>query len=384
MKSVKEVSVENKRVLVRVDFNVPIKDGVVVDDFRIRAVLPTIRFLIKNKAIVILLSHLGRPKGKVVPELRLDPVADRLGELLQKKIVKTRDCVSLDTVKIVSDASPGDVVLLENLRFNSGEEDNNLGFAEKLAQLGDVFVNDAFSVCHRRHASVVGIPKFLPSFAGFELVKEVAELSKLLSPKKPFVVVLGGVKIETKLGVIKNLIDKVDFVLVGGAMVFTFFKALGLEVGKSIVEDDKINVAKEILDLGKGKLVFPVDIVVAENCESSSRIVSFNEIPESLAGFDIGPDACSEFSQVISDAGTVFWNGPMGLFEKKPFDKGTERIAKAIAGCKGFTVAGGGETVSAIRRFNLDRKFSFISSGGGASLVFLSGKKLPGIDVLNS
>ncbi len=375
MRSIKEVDVYGKRVLVRVDFNVPLKDGRVVDDSRIRAALPTIEFLRKKEAKVILVSHLGRPDGKVVDELRLEPVAVRLSKLLKYPVHYEPDCIGAEIEDRVRGLHYGDVMLLENLRFYPEEEADGELFAQKLASLGDVFVNDAFGVSHRAHASVHAVTKFLPSYAGFLLLKEVEVLSALLKmPKRPFVAVLGGAKVSDKIGVIENLLRKVDTILIGGAMMFTFYKALGYEVGKSKFEADKVKLARLLLKKGKKKIALPVDVV------TKSKVVHAAGMPKSMMGLDIGPETQAIYSEIIRDARTVFWNGPMGMFELRSFAKGTLAVAKAMAKCKGVTVVGGGDTVAAISGF--EKKFTHVSTGGGASLEFLEGKKLPGIVAL--
>lgn len=370
MRSIKGVKVANKRVLVRVDFNVPLKNNRIVDDERIRAALPTIKFLLKNKAKIILMSHLGRPKGKVVDSLRLKPVATRLSRLLKTK-VKYVDCIDVKT--------PGKLTLIENLRFYPEEETNNKSFAKKLASLADLYVNDAFAVCHRKHASVHAITKYLPSYAGFLLEKEIKALTILLKkPKKPFIAIMGGAKVSSKISVLQALLKKVDALLIGGAMTFTFYKSLGYETGKSLVEADKVKMAKSLLK----KVILPVDVVVASTTKSKPKVCSAKNIPKNAIGLDIGPETRLIYAEMIRNAKTVFWNGPLGLFEQKPFDKGTKAIAKAIASCKGITVVGGGDSVEAIKKFKLKNKFTHVSTGGGAALEFVEGKKLPGISAL--
>jgi len=378
MRLLKEADVAGKIVIVRVDFNVPLKDGKITDDKRIRAVLPTIEYLRKKKARIVLISHLGRPDGKVADDLRLAPVADRISKLLKYPVHYEPDCIGSDVEFAVRGLHESDVLLLENLRFYPEEEADDAGFAQKLAVLADVFVNDAFAVSHRAHASVHAIAKFLPSYAGFLLEKEVKMLSSLLkSPKHPFIAIMGGVKVSDKIGVIESLLKKVDAVLIGGAMMFTFYKALNYEVGKSKFEVDKVSLAKSLLKLGNKKIILPTDVVL-----SDKRVVPADKMPKNSAGFDIGPETQAIYAEMIKEAKTVFWNGPMGLFEQKPFDKGTIAIAKAMAECKGVTVIGGGDSVSAIEKARLEKKFSHVSTGGGASLEFLEGKKLPGIEVL--
>ena len=378
MRLLKEAKVTGKTVLVRVDFNVPLKNGKISDDKRIRAVLPTIEFLRKKKARIVLISHLGRPDGKVSEDLRLAPVAAYLSKLLKYPVHYEPDCIGSDVEFAVRGLHEGDVLLLENLRFYPEEEADDAGFAQKLAVLADVFVNDAFAVSHRAHASVHAIAKFLPSYAGFLLEKEVKMLSSLLkSPKHPFIAIMGGAKVSDKIGVIESLLKKVDAILIGGAMMFTFYKALNYEVGKSKFEADKVALAKSLLKNSNRKIILPIDVVL-----SDKRVVPADKMPKNSAGFDIGPETQMIYSEMIKSAKTVFWNGPMGLFEQKPFDKGTLAVAKAMSECKGVTVVGGGDSVAAIEKAKLEKKFSHVSTGGGASLEFLEGKELPGIKVL--
>jgi phosphoglycerate kinase len=378
MRLLKEADVAGKTVLMRVDFNVPLKNGKITDDKRIRAVLPTIEYLRKKKSRIVLISHLGRPDGKVSEDLRLGPVADRLSKLLKYPVHYEPDCIGSDVEFAVRGLHESDVLLLENLRFYPEEEADDAGFAQKLAVLADVFVNDAFAVSHRAHASVHAIAKFLPSYAGFLLEKEVKMLSVLLkSPKHPFIAIMGGAKVSDKIGVIESLLKKVDAILIGGAMMFTFYKALNYKVGKSKFEADKVALAKSLLKKGKKRIILPTDVVL-----SDKRVVPADKMPKNSAGFDIGPETQAIYAEMIKEAKTVFWNGPMGLFEQKPFDRGTLAVAKAMSVCKGITVVGGGDSVSAIEKARLEKKFSHVSTGGGASLEFLEGKKLPGIDVL--
>ncbi len=378
MRSVKEADVKGRCVLVRVGFDVPLKNGKVADDKRLRASLPTIEFLRKKNAKIILISHLGRPAGKVVEELRLAPVAKALSKLLKYPIQYEPDCIGSSVEERVRGMHDGDVLLLENLRFYPEEELNGKGFAQKLASFADIYVNDAFSVCHRAHASVHAIAEFLPAYSGLSLEKEVNMLSNLLkNPKRPFIAIMGGAKVSDKIGVIENLLKKVDSILIGGAMMFTFYKALGYEIGKSKFESDKVQLAKALLKKGKKKILLPIDVATEKGVFSASKM------KKGLAGLDIGPETQAIYSEIIKESKTVFWNGPMGMFEKKPFDKGTNAIAKAIANCKGITVIGGGDSVAAIEKLKLEKKFSHVSTGGGASLEFLEGKTLPGIQALD-
>lgn len=390
LRSVRDMDVTNKRVLVRADFNVPLKNGEVADDWRIRATIPTIQHLIERGAKVILMSHLGRPKGKVVDELRLDPVAKRLSELLGKPVRKLNDCIGSEVEAAIVEMQPGDVILLENVRFYKGEEENDAEFAKQLASLGDLYVNDAFGAAHRAHASVHAITQFLPSAAGLLLEKEVKNLSRLLeAPQRPFVAVLGGVKVSDKIGVIRNLMKRVDTLLIGGAMAYTFFRAQGLQTGRSLVEEDKIELAKQLLDEAKEagvKLALPEDVVVADRDaeDATTKVVRHDQIPDDMMGMDIGPSTRQQYADAIRGAATVFWNGPMGRFELEIFSEGTKAIAQALAECKGITVVGGGETAAAAIQYGIADKVTHVSTGGGAALEFLEGRELPGIEVLRA
>ena len=369
----KDLDVSDKRVLLRADFNVPIKDGKIVDDTRIRMALPTIEYLLRKKASVIIMSHLGRPKGKVVAELSLLPVAKRLSNLLGVKVGLVKGFEILDGF---------DVCLLENLRFDPREKEGDLGLAKKLAGLADVYVNDAFGTAHRKDASVYGVPKYLPSAMGLLVEKEIDNImGKVENPKRPFVAIIGGAKISDKIGVVDNLLKRADKVLIGGAMIFTFYKALGYPVGKSLCEDDMVCVARKILRKGKDKIVLPVDVVVSSKFEKAEnvRTVSFDSIPKGYFGLDIGRKSIEEFSSIVLKAKTIAWNGPMGEFEVSPFDKGTNLVAKAVAESGGFSIVGGGDSVSAVVRSGFEKKINHISTGGGASLVLFEGKELAGI-----
>jgi len=388
LRTIRDADVQGKRVLVRVDFNVPIESGKVLDDWRLRATLPTIRYLTERGAKVILLSHLGRPKGKRDEQFSLRPVAQRLSELLGQPVQFADDCVGEVAEQAVARLQAGEVLLLENLRFHAGEEANDDSFAQQLARLGDVFVNDAFGAAHRAHASVHAITKFLPSYAGLLMEREVTHLSRLLeAPEKPFVAVLGGAKVSDKIGVIRNLLTKVDALLIGGAMAFTFLKAQGYETGKSLVEADKLDLANALLGEAREKgveLVLPVDVVVAESDaeDAATQVVPVTAIPADKAGYDIGPETANLFAERIRTAKTVFWNGPMGRFERTPFKAGTKAIAEALAQCSGTTVVGGGETAAAAFEFGIADKVTHVSTGGGAALELLEGRELPGIAVL--
>lgn len=388
LRTVRDVEVDGKRVLVRVDFNVPIENGKVLDDWRLRATLPTIRYLLERRAKVVLISHLGRPKGQRDPRFSLRPVAQRLSELLSQPVHFADDCVGEVAERAVAALQPGEVLLLENLRFHSGEEADDDAFAQHLARLGDVFVNDAFGAAHRAHASVHAITRFLPSFAGLLMEREVTQLSQLLeAPEKPFVAVLGGAKVSDKIGVIRNLLTKVDALLIGGAMAFTFLKAQGYETGKSLVEADKLDLARALLDEAQAKgvgLMLPVDVVVADSDaeDAAVQVVPATRMPTDKAGYDIGPETARLFAERIRTAKTVFWNGPMGRFERAPFKAGTKAVAEALAACPGTTVVGGGETAAAAFEFGIADKVTHVSTGGGAALELLEGRELPGVVVL--
>jgi len=381
--------VEGKRVFVRVDFNVPLKDGAVGDDFRIRAAVPTLNELLQRGACLVLGSHLGRPDGEVKEELRLGPVGDRLGELLERDVTNADDIADDDTRSLCQGLEPGQVVLLENLRFDPREERNDPSFADELAQLADSYVNDAFGAAHRAHTSVVALAeRFETRAAGRLLQREVEVLSRMLEgPDEPYVAILGGAKVSDKLGVIEGLIERVDALLIGGAMAFTFLAADGLDVGRSLVEEDRLDDVRQARKLAEEKgvlLQFPEDVVVAPEISADAKreTVRADAIPSTLMGLDIGPKTVEEFARTIADARTILWNGPMGVFELEPFSAGTRGVAYAIAGADAFTVAGGGDSLAAIAKFDLESGFDHLSTGGGASLEFLEGKTLPGIEVL--
>jgi len=385
-KTVREVQVAGKRVLVRVDFNVPLdKAGQITDDTRIRAAVPTIQFLRDKGAKVILCSHLGRPKAKVVDEFRLTPVAKRLSELLGTPVLKTDDCIGPDVERTVAAMKPGDVVLLENLRFHAEEEANDAEFARKLASLADIYVNDAFGTAHRAHASTEGVAHYLPAVAGFLMEREINFLGKALAdPVRPFVAILGGAKVSDKIGVIENLLPKVDHLIVGGGMANTFLKAQGYEVGVSLVEDDKLDLAKDLLKRAGKKLLLPVDVVVADafSADAKHQTVSVDKVPMDWRILDVGPKSVSASEKVLKKAKTVVWNGPMGVFEFPAFAAGTVAIAKALASTSATTIIGGGDSAAAVEQAGVADKMTHISTGGGASLEFLEGRVLPGVAAL--
>ena len=384
-KTVRDIDLKGKKVLVRVDFNVPLKDGKVDDDTRIVAALPTIKYLLEQGASVILCSHLGRPKGVPNPKYSLKPVAEYLGGLLGKPVAFAEDCVGAETEAAAKALKGGEVLVLENTRFHPGEEKNDAEMAKGLASLAEVFVNDAFGSAHRAHASTEGVARFLPAVSGFLLEKEIKYLGQAIdNPKRPFVAILGGAKISDKIGVIKNLLTKADVVLIGGAMANTFYKAQGYEVGKSLVEDTALDTAKELLALGGTKLRLPVDMVLGNALDDSAetKIMDVSNVPGDWRILDIGPASVKAFSKAIKGAGTVVWNGPMGLFEVAKFAEGTLGVAKAVAESGAISVIGGGDSVSAIQKSGLADQITHISTGGGASLEMLEGLALPGVAAL--
>jgi phosphoglycerate kinase len=384
-RSVRDLDVRDKRVLVRVDFNVPVKDGKVTDDTRIRRALPTIRYLLEEGARPILISHLGRPKGEPDPKYAMDPVAARLKELLGEPVVKLDAAVGPEVEEALDDWDGRGVVLLENSRFYPGETSNDPGFADQLAALADLYVNDAFGAAHRAHATTVGVAERLPAAAGLLMEEEIDYLDKVLKdPERPFVAILGGAKVSDKLGVIRSLLGTADSLLIGGAMGFTFFKAQGYEIGNSLVEDDYLEEAKRLMAEAGDRLVLPVDVVVAEVMEegAESETVASGGIPSGKMGLDIGPQTVDLFEGHISGASTIFWNGPMGVFEIDAFAKGTEGVARAVAESRATSVVGGGDSVAAVNKLGLEDRMSHISTGGGASLEYVEGKELPGIAVL--
>ncbi|HDR7788543.1 phosphoglycerate kinase [Bacillus cereus] len=389
-KSIRDVDLKGKRVFCRVDFNVPMKEGKITDETRIRAALPTIQYLVEQGAKVILASHLGRPKGQVVEELRLTPVAARLGELLGKDVKKADEAFGPVAQEMVAAMKEGDVLVLENVRFYAGEEKNDAELAKEFAALADIFVNDAFGAAHRAHASTAGIADYLPAVSGLLMEKELDVLGKALSnPDRPFTAIIGGAKVKDKIGVIRHLLDKVDNLIIGGGLAYTFVKALGHEIGLSLCEDDKIELAKEFMQLAKEKGVnfyMPVDVVITEEFSetATTKIVNIDSIPSNWEGVDIGPKTREIYADVIKNSKLVVWNGPMGVFEMTPFSQGTKAVGQALADAEGtYSVIGGGDSAAAVEKFGMADKMSHISTGGGASLEFMEGKELPGVVCLN-
>jgi len=387
--SVSDVEVEGKRVLVRVDFNVPLDErGEITDDSRIKAALPTIKYLIDRGARVILISHLGRPKGKVVDGLRLGVVAQRLSQILGQQVRIVTDCIGPEAKRAIEKLRDGNVLLLENIRFHPEEEENDASFAQALAQLGDIYVNDAFGTAHRAHASIVGIANYLPAVAGLLLEKEIKTLGGILgNPVPPFAVLLGGAKISDKLGLLENIRDKVDSLLIGGGMAATFLKARPYEVGSSLIEEDKLEfVTKLVEGIAEqgGRLLLPLDVVVADRVgtEAEFRTVAIGDIPPDLRIVDIGPLTIASFSRELERCNTVFWNGPMGIYELPQFAAGTQAMTRLLANLEATTVIGGGSTAEAVTEMGLADRMTFVSTGGGASLRFLGGQTLPGVEVL--
>ena len=387
-KTVRDADVADKRVLVRVDFNVPLDGGRVADDTRIRAALPTIELLREQGAIAILVSHLGRPKGRVDQALSMRPVGERLAEPLGAPVHQAPAVVGGDVETMVAGLSPGDVLLLENVRFEPGETENDAGLAAALAALADLYVNDAFGAAHRAHASTEGVAHRLPAFAGLLLEREVTELTRVVdSPQRPLVVVLGGAKVSDKVGVIERFLEIADRILIGGAMCFSFFRAQGIPTGDSLVEEEGVKLAEEALRRAAAsdcELMLPVDLVLGESFDAATerRESDGVEVPDGWMGLDVGPRTAAAYAEAVGAAGTVLWNGPMGAFELEPFAAGTRTVAEAVAAAPGTTVVGGGDSVAALHEFGLADQVDWVSTGGGASLELLEGKKLPGVEAL--
>lgn len=387
---IEDLELKGKRALIRVDFNVPLDGKQITDDTRIKAVLPTVNYVIEHGGKVILMSHLGRPKGKIAPEFSLEPVAKRLGELLGKNVIMAPDCVGDEVKGIVSKMKEGDVVLLENLRFHAEEEENDPDFAKKLADLVDVYINDAFGAAHRAHASTAGVTEYVSqAAAGFLMQKEIKYISDAIeNPERPFVAILGGAKVSDKIGVIENLMKKADAIVIGGAMAYTFLKAQGRRVGNSLVEDDKLDLAKEILRKSLDSdvpLYLPIDHVIADKfaADANVKIVKRGGIPDGWEGMDIGPATVEKYKGVLEGAKTIIWNGPVGVFEFDAFAKGSFAIAKILAESHATTIIGGGDCVAAVQRSGYADKITHISTGGGASLELMEGEELPGIVALS-
>lgn len=389
-KSIRDIDVKGKKVFCRVDFNVPMSDGQVTDDTRIRAALPTIQHLSEQGAKVILASHLGRPKGKVVEEMRLSAVATRLSELIGKPVKKTDEAYGPEVEQEIGQMQDGDLLLLENVRFYPGEEKNDPELAKSFAALADIYVNDAFGAAHRAHASTEGIAHHIPAVAGFLMEKELEVLGKALSnPERPFTAIIGGAKVKDKIGVIDNLLEKVDNLIIGGGLAYTFVKAQGYEIGKSLLEEDKIDLAKSFIEKAKEKGVnfyMPIDTVIANEFspDAEAKVVDIDQIPADWQGLDIGPKTSAQYRDVIQSSKLVIWNGPMGVFEYEKFADGTKGVADALAEAENtYTVIGGGDSAAAVEKFNVADKMDHISTGGGASLEFMEGKELPGVAALN-
>lgn len=388
-KTIKDIDIKGKKVLVRCDFNVPYDENRnITDNRRIVAAIPTIQYLMENNCKVILCSHLGRPKGEVKPEFSLDIVASELSKLLGKEVKLAKDVVGEDAVKLASELNEGEVMLLENVRFEAGEEKNDEELSKKFASLAEIFVNDAFGTAHRAHSSTTGVATFLPAVSGFLIEKELNFLGTALeNPERPFVAILGGKKVSDKIGVINSLLEKVDTLLIGGAMAYTFFKSMGYPVGNSICEEDKLDLAQELMEKAKVKgvkFMLPVDTKIGKEFDANteSKIVKYTEIPDGWEGFDIGPETIKLYSEELKNAKTVVWNGPLGLFEFEQFAIGTNEIAQTLADIDAVKIIGGGDSAAAVEKAGLAEKFTHISTGGGASLEFLEGKKLPGIEAL--
>ena len=391
-KTVRDIDVKGKRVVVRCDFNVPQKDGAITDDNRIRAALPTINYLVENGAKVVLMSHLGRPKGEAKMEFTLKPVADRLAELLGKAVtfISCPEVVNEEVKKAAAELAEGEVMLLENVRFRAEETKNGAEFAKELASLGEIFVQEAFGTAHRAHSSTAGIADYLPAVSGFLIEKEVKFLGGAVeNPERPFAAIMGGAKVGDKIPVIENLLKKVDTLIIGGGMAYTFFRAMGLEIGKSILDADNIELAAELMKKAEDagvKLLLPVDVVCAAEFsnDAATKTVKREEIPADMEGLDIGPETVKLYGEALKDAKTIVWNGPMGVFEMENFAKGTKAVAEILAESNAVTIIGGGDSAAAAEQFGLADKMSHISTGGGASLEYLEGKELPGIAVIEN
>lgn len=384
-----DVEVKGKRVFVRVDFNVPMENGEITDDTRIRAAIPTIQQLVNSGAKVILASHLGRPKGEVKEELRLTAVGHHLSKLIGQPVIKLDESIGEEVETTVGNIKEGDIVLLENVRFHKGEEKNDEELSRSFAKLADIYVNDAFGAAHRAHASTEGIAKYIPAVSGLLMEKELDVLGKALSnPERPFTAIIGGAKVKDKIGVIENLLDKVDHLIIGGGLSFTFTKAQGYSIGKSLLEEDKIELAQGFIEKAKEKgvqLHMPIDTVVANEFskDAETKVVSIEDIPEDWMGLDIGPKTAERYAEIIKQSKLIIWNGPMGVFEMDKFANGTKTVAQAMAETEGYTIIGGGDSAAAVEKFEVADQMNHISTGGGASLELMEGKQLPGIVALN-
>lgn len=385
----KDMQLKGQRVFCRVDFNVPMEKGIVTDDTRIRAALPTINYLVDHGAKVILASHLGRPNGEVNEELRLTEAGKRLAELIGKPVNKLDNSIGEKVVSAISAMEDGDITLLENVRFHAGEEKNSSELAKEFSELADLFVNDAFGAAHRAHASTAGIAAYIPAVSGLLIEKELDVLGKALSkPDRPFTAIIGGAKVKDKIGVIDHLLDIVDNLIIGGGLAYTFMKAQGHEIGNSLLEEDKIDLALTFIQKAKEngvKLYLPIDVIVADefSADANTKAVDLDGVPKDWQGLDIGPKTAALYADVIENSKLIIWNGPMGVFELEPFENGTKRVAEAMATTKGYTVIGGGDSAAAVEKFKVAEKMDHISTGGGASLEFMEGKDLPGVTALN-
>lgn len=388
-KTLHDIDVEGKKVFCRVDFNVPMNDGEITDDTRVRAALPTIKHLADQGAIIILASHLGRPKGQVVEELRLDPVAKHLSDLIGKEVLKSDVVYGEEVNQTIEKMNNGDILLLENVRFEAGEEANDAKLSAAFAEMADIYVNDAFGAAHRAHASTAGVAEKLPAVAGLLMEKEIDVLGKALAnPDRPFTAIIGGAKVKDKIGVIEHLLDIADNIIIGGGLSYTFLKAQGYEIGKSLLEEDKMDLANEFVQKAKDKgvnFVLPVDVVVADDFSetANTKIVPISEIPSDWEALDIGPETRDKYAQIIVESNLVIWNGPMGVFELNAFAGGTNEVARALVDTTGYTVIGGGDSAAAVEKFGLASEMDHISTGGGASLEFMEGKDLPGLTALD-
>lgn len=389
-KTLQDLEFKGKKVFCRVDFNVPMQNGEVTDDTRIKAAIPTINYLSDQGAVVILASHLGRPNGQVVEELRLDPVAKRLSELIGKDVIKTDAIYGNEVNEAISQMNDGDLVLIENVRFDAGEEKNDPALAQSFADMADIYVNDAFGAAHRAHASTTGVAEKLPATAGFLMEKEIAVLGKALeNPERPFTAIIGGAKVKDKINVIDNLLEKVDNLIIGGGLAYTFIKAQGHEIGKSLLEEDKIDLAKQFMKKAEEKgvnLVLPQDAIVADDFaeDANTKIVAIDEIPADWEALDIGPKARETYSEIVANSKLIIWNGPMGVFEMNAFAGGTKAVAEALANTEGYTIIGGGDSAAAVEKFGFAEEMDHVSTGGGASLEFMEGKDLPGVQALDN